>query len=572
MQHALKQQESDYTGFEPLLEKLRVRSGNLALLTLTTDQPAENIEQRLWLYHTEVNGKFKGYLKSFREGSGKKKHVERRKAEKLYVDFIKGSQRYYRGYIERLAANFTGIPKVLDVARRFNKDSLTVQVPKVVNDEQRQILEASCKRCIIYLGDLSRWRETELNLKERNWGPAKGYYNLALSFDPAEGACYNQLAVISLHTDDHVGAVYNLHRAFAVAPPFPMATDNLRVEFEKVLRLNIEESYGMMDRSGDDIVSALGKRFLAFHAHCYMKPYDFVAFQQKASDVLGMIALCFQDTKSGAFDHFLQRACLINITAEHLAKKGMEGNVFARELSPARLAKETEKNCQSFFLLQRFNLMTFQSLLKALARELGEDAPEGTDTADMSRLTATVRRVLPHLRQYSSWYLSSMRSLVQTKYKSSRRLLEQVSKTHVQALNLLRGNVDVFAPSQVPYLLEEDVKTLSFSPFTPIVFKWRYTDMQNNLKMQRTGEGKGKELQTELAETHVRATDLVVDALRLVKHQVRSFICSCYFCLTQAGRFGYCSYTSTYHPRGWTVRRAGNTRSCTSSTTSFATC
>lgn len=520
LQNALKQQEPDYAAYEPLLEKLRVRSGNLALLYLTTDQPAESIEQRLWVFHTEVNGKFKKYLKSFRDGSGKKKQVERRKAEKLYVDFIKASQRFYRAYIERLTANFTNIPKVLDVARRLTKETLITQEPKAATVEQRRILEASCKRCIIYLGDLSRWRETELNLKERNWGPAKGYYNLALSLDPAEGACYNQLAVIALHTDDHIGAVYNLHRAFAVSPPFPMATDNLKVEFEKVLRLNIEESYGMMDKSGDDIVDALGKRFLVFHAHCYLKPYDFVAFQQKAFDILGMIAICFQDTKPGVFDHFLQRACLVNIISEHLARKGMEGNVFARELSAGRLAKEIEKSCQSFFLLQRFNLMTFQSLLKVLARELGECAPEGTDVSDISRLTLTVRRVLPHLRQYSSWFLSSMRSLVETKYKSSRRLLEQVSKTYVQALNLLRGNIDVFAPSKIPHLLEEDTKTLSFSPFSPIVHKWRYTDMQNNLKPQRIDTGQGKDLQEELAETHVRATDLVVDALRLVKHQV----------------------------------------------------
>lgn len=503
-----------------MLEKLRVRSGNLALLNLTTDRAGDNTEQRLWVYHTEVNAKFKAYLRSFREGAGKKKHVERRKAEKLYVDFIKASQRFYRAYIERLTANFTNIPKVVEVARKLSKESLTVQAPKVATDEQRLVLEKSCKRCIIYLGDLSRWRETELHLKERNWGPAKGYYNLALSLDPAEGACYNQLAVIALHTDDHVGAVYNLHRAFAVTPPFPMATDNLKVEFEKVLRLNIEESYGLMDKSGDDIVNALGKRFLAFHAHCYMKPYDFVAFQQKAADILGMIALCFQDTKTGAFDQFLQKACLVNITSEHLAKKGMEGNVFAREFSSGKLAKETERNCQSFFLLQRFNLMTFQSLLRVLARELGDVAPEGTDTSDMSRLTITVRRVLPHLRQYSSWYLSSMKSLVQTRYKSSRLLLEQVSKSYVQALNLLRGNVDVFAPSQVPYLLDEDVKTLSFSPFASIVYKWRFTDMQNNLKPDRVDDGQGKQLQEELAETHARATDLVVDALRLVKHQV----------------------------------------------------
>ncbi|KAK5951420.1 hypothetical protein OHC33_007476 [Knufia fluminis] len=518
LQHALRQKEPDYAALEPALEKLRVRCGNLALLYLISDQSAEQTETKLWNAHVEVKEKFKAWLKTFRDAAGKKKHVERRKAEKLYIDFIRASQRFYRAYIGRLIANFTNIPKVVEIAHKLGQDGLTVQTLKSATDEQVKILETSCKQCIIRLGDLSRWRESELQLKERNWGPAKGYYDLALSLDPTEGNCYNQHAAIALANDNHLGAIYYLHRAATVAQPNPLAPGNLGKQFERIRRLRNEESYGLMERSGEDLVSTLEKRFLAFHATCYSQPYDFVAFQQKATDILGMVALCFQDTKHGLFDHFLQRACLVNMAAEALAKQGMKAPAAA--VPAGKLEQEVERNCQSYFLLQRFNLMTFQSLLKVLARELGEPVSEGQDLADLSRLSPVVRRVLPHLRQYSSWFLSNMRDLVETKFKSSRRLLEQVSKTYAQALNLLRGNVDVFASSPILHLLDEDEKSLSFSSFSPQVQQWRYLQAdKKTLKPRRVDDGKGKELVEELAETHLRATDLVVDALKLVMHK-----------------------------------------------------
>ena len=523
VQNALDQKEPDYASFEPLLEKLRVRTGNLALLTLTTDQSAEKIESRLWEFHVKVNGKFKPLLRSFREGSAKKKHVERRKAHKQYTDFIKASQRFYRAYVERLTANFTNIPKVEAIARRLAKEGLTVQPQKAATEKHQETLEKSCKQCIIRLGDLSRWRETELRPNEWNWGPAKGYYNLALTLDPAEGTCYNQLAVIALNGDDHLGAVYYLYRATAAAKPFPTAPDNLKVEFEKVLKIRVEESYGMLDKSDDTIVSTLEKRFLAFHAHCFARPYDFVAFQQKATDILGMITLCFQaEEKTGGFGRFMYRATLINMAAESLAKSGIEKPVTQKKLTVEKLAQEIERNCQSFFLFQRFNLIFFQALLRILARELGEPASEGQDISDISRLSPVVGKVLPHLRQYSSWFLSHMRELVETKYKSSRKLLEQVSKTYAQTLNLLRSNIDVFASSQISYLLPEDEQTLSFLPYLPIVSKWRHQSPDGTTKPVRpvTAEAKDLDEQVHLAETHLRATDLVVDALRLLKHQV----------------------------------------------------
>jgi hypothetical protein len=48
--------------------------------------------------------------------------VEKRKLKKHYLDFIKSSQRFYRGYIQRLASHFGGLPEIDAVAKKCNLD------------------------------------------------------------------------------------------------------------------------------------------------------------------------------------------------------------------------------------------------------------------------------------------------------------------------------------------------------------------------------------------------------------------------------------------------------------------
>ena len=43
--------------------------------------------------------------------------------EKHYLDFIKGSTKFYRGYIQRLASNFSGVPELLQIAQKFDLNS-----------------------------------------------------------------------------------------------------------------------------------------------------------------------------------------------------------------------------------------------------------------------------------------------------------------------------------------------------------------------------------------------------------------------------------------------------------------
>lgn len=60
----------------------------------------------------------------FTEAAGKRKPVEQRKTAKHYVDFIKSSQRFYRGYIQRLACCFKGVLELQAVADRLTLSSM----------------------------------------------------------------------------------------------------------------------------------------------------------------------------------------------------------------------------------------------------------------------------------------------------------------------------------------------------------------------------------------------------------------------------------------------------------------
>lgn len=64
----------------------------------------------------------------FREATAKKRQVEQRKAIKQYLEFIKTSQRFYRGYIRNLAIRFGGIQELDAVARKFNLESKLQQM------------------------------------------------------------------------------------------------------------------------------------------------------------------------------------------------------------------------------------------------------------------------------------------------------------------------------------------------------------------------------------------------------------------------------------------------------------
>ncbi|KAA8517982.1 hypothetical protein F0562_015456 [Nyssa sinensis] len=93
----------------------------------------------------------------------------------------------------------------------------------------------SCHRCLIYLGDLARYKGLygDGDSKARDFAAACSYYMQASSLWPSSGNPHHQLAILASYSGDELAAVYRYFRSLAVDNPFTTARDNLIIAFEK---------------------------------------------------------------------------------------------------------------------------------------------------------------------------------------------------------------------------------------------------------------------------------------------------------------------------------------------------
>lgn len=184
----------------------------------------------------------------------------------------------------------------------------------------------SCHRALINLGDLSRWRETQLVDKERNWEPAIGYYDLASRIYPAAGASHNQLAVIALAEKDHLAAMYHLYRAILVQEPYPSAEGNLELEFRKIMERckgnslptdSVLATTNASSRCTVNFVLELHARYSTGVFPQEHDPTENSLFQHLEKDL----------RKEPNFDKVLMKIILINIGAEFLSIRQVQRKV-----------------------------------------------------------------------------------------------------------------------------------------------------------------------------------------------------------------------------------------------------
>ncbi|KAL6959251.1 hypothetical protein U1Q18_041153 [Sarracenia purpurea var. burkii] len=93
----------------------------------------------------------------------------------------------------------------------------------------------SCHRCLIYLGDLARYKGLygDGESKMRDFAAASSYYVQASSLWPSSGNPHHQLAILASYSGDELVAIYRYFRSLAVDNPFTTARDNLIIAFEK---------------------------------------------------------------------------------------------------------------------------------------------------------------------------------------------------------------------------------------------------------------------------------------------------------------------------------------------------
>ena len=186
----------------------------------------------------------------------------------------------------------------------------------------RHAVLLSCHQTLVRLGDLSRYRETELGGKEAKWGPAIGYYDLAGAVYPPSGVSHNQLAVIAKHREQHLSAIYHLYRALSADESHPMAKANLELEFKKVEAAWTKDETTKTGANGGPL--RLGKSlenwFMRLHARCY-KGLDFAEHDELENEVLSQVAV---DLKERSLESLLNKVVLINITAQFSASEDFQ--------------------------------------------------------------------------------------------------------------------------------------------------------------------------------------------------------------------------------------------------------
>ncbi|KAL9103499.1 MAG: hypothetical protein Q9163_001455 [Psora crenata] len=330
----------------------------------------------------------------------------------------------------------------------------------------------SCHQTLIRLGDLSRWRETQLVTKERNWGPAIGYYELAGTIYAASGASHHQLAVIAQVNEDSFRTIYHLYRALAVAEPHPGARGNLDLQLQKIAEHSAQGALvaNASYKDGPNSKATFTDLVLRIHAAFHRIP-DLSKHEETESEVMKQLIKAPQAVwKQGT----VKDVVLINLAAEYYAGMRLRGETVPPGANGNRFGSPT--------------------------------------------VTAKMRRVIPSLRQYSSWLVSQAAILAgQTADASLNALAGDLGKLYIHVLNLLLGAFSVSDLPCIEYMLEEDEETIGFAPLDgPEYERMKRRYYQNDTVSRKPKwHGKGIKRLHPTKEMLGRVGDLLADGLYL---------------------------------------------------------
>lgn len=371
----------------------------------------------------------------------------------------------------------------------------------------RHTLLQSCHQSLIHLGDLSRYRESELNVKgkDRNWGPAIGYYDLAIAMNPASGLPHNQLAIISKSEGDHARALYHLYRAQNALEPPPTAFANLQLEFKKIHEAS-ERSNTATEIHGksEDPLATLQRCVPLLHACCF-DGTDFPEYTNIETQVLGQLGAGL--TRHCLETNFVNRMVLSNIAADFTAGDRWQD------------APELSQNEVAFKFFQILNTQTFRILLRLLLVEY-ENCSEPDRPDGVGVVTPVSRRLLPGLRLYSSWLMSRAALLsAHLGDATFRKPIKDFWATYVEVLNLILSTTSFASLPQLEYLLEEDEEIIGFGPLQEEQHQQKSL-IPGTRKRKPKHHERGVKRHHPNVEILCRIRDFVEDAIKLAENEV----------------------------------------------------
>ncbi|KAH8965332.1 hypothetical protein BDL97_04G113100 [Sphagnum fallax] len=193
------------------------------------------VEQAIWRLHYKQIDEFRAKIKKnsaiaaagpavpIPGGKSASKQELMHKILAAFKSFLGEATGFYHNLILKLRAKHD-----------LPQDYLAFEVTS--DDDEKRAAEVkrcenSCHRCLIFLGDLARYKEVHGD--GQDWSVSAGYYLQASALWPSSGNPHNQLAVLATYVGDELLAVYRYCRSLAVESPFLTSRDNLVLLFEK---------------------------------------------------------------------------------------------------------------------------------------------------------------------------------------------------------------------------------------------------------------------------------------------------------------------------------------------------
>lgn len=127
-----------------------------------------------------------------------------------------------------------------DLLQRLeSKYRATKSLPPLTSSSQHEIncLLQSIHRCLLYLGDLTRYRVLHADHIDKDYSESERYYERAAFIIPQSGNPHNQLAVLSTYNEIECMAMYHYCRSLLCEQPFAGGIENLALLVEKNARI-----------------------------------------------------------------------------------------------------------------------------------------------------------------------------------------------------------------------------------------------------------------------------------------------------------------------------------------------
>ncbi|XP_010928322.1 nonsense-mediated mRNA decay factor SMG7 [Elaeis guineensis] len=194
------------------------------------------VEYALWQLHYRRIEEFRTHINAAASaGSNAGKSLARpdriKRIRSVFKTFLSEATGFYHDLILKISSKY-GLP-----FGYFSEGPENRYIPMKDEKKSAEMKKGlmSCHRCLIYLGDLARYKGLygEGDSVSRDYAAAFSYYMQAASLCPSSGNPHHQLAILASYSGDDLVAVYRYFRSLAVDNAFPTARDNLVIAFEK---------------------------------------------------------------------------------------------------------------------------------------------------------------------------------------------------------------------------------------------------------------------------------------------------------------------------------------------------